>query len=200
MGHSCIHDGGVTEPHCRAHGCVPKARQRGSGVQLKPLWARQVRGSIPICMSRVAVTPTGHPLTNHPSYTHRLLQSVGRSGILLSSLMMALHVLACHQCTMTRPCLWIPIPGHATHPCPISLRQPVLCAVNHSLIGTRCPATTCALAQAMRFSSKTCNSWHRPPSRSNSTEGFGGLRDAPEIVSKQRWGFLACLEKAESYP
>jgi hypothetical protein len=73
MGHDCTHDGGVTEPHCRTHGWVPKARQTGSGVQLYPLWERQGRGSIPICTSRVAVTPTA-PLTNRPSYYHRLLR------------------------------------------------------------------------------------------------------------------------------
>jgi hypothetical protein len=43
----CTHDGGVTEPQCRTFGWVSDTRQHGSGVRLKPLWERQVRGSIP---------------------------------------------------------------------------------------------------------------------------------------------------------
>jgi hypothetical protein len=58
MGHDCTHDGGVTVPPCRTLGWVPKAREPGSGVQRKPVLERQERGSIPICTSRVAVTPS----------------------------------------------------------------------------------------------------------------------------------------------
>ncbi|KAH7069543.1 hypothetical protein BKA63DRAFT_84620 [Paraphoma chrysanthemicola] len=71
-GHDGTHDGGVTVPHCRTLGWVPKARERGSGVQLKPVWERQQGGSIPICTSRVAVTPTASsPIARLTS--HRLL-------------------------------------------------------------------------------------------------------------------------------
>lgn len=58
MEHDCTHDGGVTEPQRRTLDRVPATRLRGSGVQLNLLWERCVRGSIPICTSRVAVTPT----------------------------------------------------------------------------------------------------------------------------------------------
>lgn len=199
MGHDCIHDAGMTEPHCRTHGCVPKARQPGSGVQRKPLWVRHGRGSSPICTSRVAVTPDWSPLTSRSSYTHRLLQSVGYSGILLRS-MMAVHILACHQRTMTRPCLLIP--NTWTRKSPMSNIAATGYAMRRKSLLYWYPMPSNNMrtrAQQGVSGSKTCNSWHRP-CRCNSTEGFGGLCDAPEIVSKRRWGFLTCLKMAEGYP
>jgi hypothetical protein len=74
----CTHDGGVTEPLCRTFGWVSDTRQHGSGVQRKPLWDRQLSGSLPhVHESRGChFSPHQSPVLLPPA-----VASVGRSGI-----------------------------------------------------------------------------------------------------------------------
>jgi hypothetical protein len=84
MGHDCTHDGGVTEPPCRTFGWMPGTRGPGSGVQLKPLWERWMRGSCPrLHKSRGCHSPARCP--HQSSVLHPpAVASLGSSAVLCS--------------------------------------------------------------------------------------------------------------------